>query len=94
MKDQKDRLTLNRREFIKFGAGGMAALVVGAKMPWILDNEAFAAAPVQSLNFTITDAIKDMATHNTINPAQCYFWVYKEATLPFEVPGPHIFATE
>jgi hypothetical protein len=36
-----------------------------------------------------------MATNNTINPAQCYFWLYKcdEPELDAEVPGPIIFAT-
>lgn len=35
-----------------------------------------------------------MGTHNLINQAQCYFWVFKEATLPAEIPGPHIFVVE
>ena len=49
---------------------------------------------VQSLDFTITDAVKDMITHNSINQAQCYFWLYKEKSLPAEIPGPLIFTTE
>jgi FtsP/CotA-like multicopper oxidase with cupredoxin domain len=50
------------------------------------------------LNFTITDANKEMVTHNpggpVPNPAVCYFWVFKEARFPEEVPGPQIFAFE
>ena len=81
-----------RREFIKCAAGGACALVVGSKIPWFLKNEAHAATT--TLNFTITDAVKEMVTHNAINTAECYFWIYKEATLPPEVPGPHLFVTK
>ena len=85
---------INRRDFLKYGLGGAAVLVVGSGLPWITENKAHAGIRVQTLNFTITDALKDMATHNTINNAQCYFWIFKEANLPAECPGPHIFATE
>jgi len=85
---------VNRRDFIKYGLGGAAALVVGSGMPWMTENKAQAGIHVQELKFTITDAIKNMATHNTINSAQCYFWIFKEANLPPECPGPIIFATE
>jgi hypothetical protein len=84
---------VSRRDFLKCGLGGMAALVVGSGIPWITKG-AHAGVRVDTLNFIITDAIKDMATHNTINSAQCYFWIYKEASLPAESPGPTIFATE
>ena len=50
------------------------------------------------LNFTITDAMKEMVTHNPggalPNAALCYFWVFKEARFPDAVPGPQIFAFE
>ncbi len=85
---------VSRREFVKYGLGGIAALVVGSEIPWVLGNKAHAAAHVETLNFHITDALKDMATHNTINSAQCYFWIYKEDRLPAESPGPYIFTTE
>jgi FtsP/CotA-like multicopper oxidase with cupredoxin domain len=53
---------------------------------------------VETLNFTITDAMKEMVTHNPggafPNAALCYFWVFKEARFPEEVPGPQIFAFE
>src|SRR5512132_2768383 len=95
-------MALNRRDFLTYGMG---AVVVG-QMPWIFENKAFAAVQVQSRDFTITDALKEMSTHNTGqlpdgtvvgpgNPAQCYFWIYKSNTPPLdaECPGPIIFAT-
>ncbi len=85
---------VSRREFVKYSLGGMAALVVGSGMSSILGDKAHAGARVETLNFHITDALKDMATHNTINSAQCYFWVYKEDRLPADCPGPIIFALE
>jgi FtsP/CotA-like multicopper oxidase with cupredoxin domain len=84
---------ISRRDFIKYGAGGVAALVVGSEMPW-LENEVHGAVRVQTLNFHITDAIKDMVTHNSLNTAQCYFWIYKEDRFPAECPGPNIFTTQ
>ncbi len=83
---------ISRRQFIQSSAGGIAALVVGSQLPWLTGNKAFAA--VSSLNFTITDAIKEMATHNAVNTAECYFWVFKEARVAAEVPGPIIYAAQ
>ncbi|MBI5585406.1 MAG: multicopper oxidase domain-containing protein [Deltaproteobacteria bacterium] len=85
---------MSRRNFLKYGLGGTAALVVGTRMPWLTDNEAYAAHHVQTLNFTITDAMKEMVTHNAVNDARCYFWIYKEDRFPADCPGPHIFTTE
>lgn len=92
---------LTRRSFLRAGAGGLTALVVGSKLAGLLlDESVYAQTQVQSLNFTITDALKDMVTHQDpalnkqANIAQCYFWIYKEATLPAETPGPLIFALE
>lgn len=85
---------MKRRDFVKYAGGSIATLFVGSMMPsWISGNQLFASQQVQELNFTITDAIKDMVTHNAINKAQCYFWFYKEKNFPAEVPGPHIFTT-
>jgi hypothetical protein len=83
-----------RREFLKYTAGGISALVVGKAIPGIMEDEAYAAVQTQTLRFIITDAVKNMATHNEINTAQCYFWIFKERSLPPECPGPHVFATE
>lgn len=85
---------MNRREFVKYAGGGIAALIVGTIMPsWMSSNRFLATKHVQELNFTITDAVKEMVTHNAINEATCYFWVYKEKNFPAEIPGPHIFTT-
>ncbi len=77
-----------RRDILK-----MAALVVGSGVVGIKDNPAYSQVTVQSLNFHITDAIKEMVTHNAVNEALCYHWVFKEDRFPAEVPGPIIFAT-
>lgn len=86
---------MKRRDFIKYGVGGLATLVIGSRIPGLQIDEAFAA--VQTLDVTITDALKDMATHNAINSAQCYFWIYKMnvdgINIPAECPCPIIFTT-
>lgn len=85
---------MKRRDFVKVGTTGLAALVVGSKMPWLMANPAYAAVPVTTVNFRITDAIKHMGTDQTLidsapgsglppipltgNNAQCYFWCYKD----------------
>jgi hypothetical protein len=85
---------MKRRDFVKYAGGGLAALVVGSVLPaWVSNNSLLAVKQVQELTFTITDAIKDMITHNENNTAQCYFWLYKEANFPAEIPGPHIYTT-
>ena len=90
--DSGMKKAITRRGFIKGVAGGTAVLVLGRAMPW-LDEKAYAQVVVPTLEFTITDAIKEMVTHNALNTAECYFWVFQETRLPAEVPGPHIFAT-
>jgi FtsP/CotA-like multicopper oxidase with cupredoxin domain len=85
---------MRRRDFLKYGLGGVAALVVGSKIPWLMEDEAYAAVHTQTLNIHITDALKDMVTHNAINTAQCYFWIFKEDNFPAECPGPNIFTTQ
>lgn len=85
---------MSRRDFLKYAGGGIAALVVGTVVPsWLSNNPIFASVEAADLNFTITDAVKNMATHNSVNKAQCYFWLYKEKNFPAEVPGPQIFTT-
>ncbi|MHB8069311.1 MAG: multicopper oxidase domain-containing protein [Desulfobaccales bacterium] len=89
---------MKRREFIKYGTGGLAALVVGTKMPWVMDNPAYASniATNGIINLNITDAVKQMVTHNPGHPATCYFWIYQDAgpnPVPADCPGPIIFAT-
>ncbi len=96
--------TISRRDFLKFSgagvAGGLAVILVCSKLSWLGVNPKYAAAAVQTLNFQITDAMKEMGTHNSLNDARCYFWVYKCNTpepgfptgYPAEVPGPVIIA--
>ncbi len=80
--------SLGRRDILK-----AAALVVGSKVLGVLDNPAYAQVTVQTLNFHITETVKDMVTHNSVNTAQCYFWIFKEDRFPAECPGPIIFTT-
>jgi hypothetical protein len=87
---------MDRREFIKKSTVGLTALVVGSqiRVPWQGSGQAYAAD--QELNFTITDATKQMATHIPRNNATCYFWVFKDMEprtdyptgFPAAVPGP------
>lgn len=85
---------MDRRKFLLNGGMGVSALVVGSSLPWFKDSEAWAAPLVQSLKFTITDAIKEMVTHNQINNAHCYYWVFKEERFPADMPGPIVYTTE
>ena len=89
---------MNRREFLKLGSAGVATILIGNRLSWLGGTNAFAAG--QTLNFVITDAVKQMATYNITNPgATCYFWVYEvtipgnpDRVLPVESPGPTISA--
>jgi FtsP/CotA-like multicopper oxidase with cupredoxin domain len=87
--------TISRRQLIQYGALGAGALVVSNPLSELLRGPDQAlAATTATLNFTMTDAVKQMATHVQKNVATCYFWCFKEATMPAEVPGPQIYATE
>ncbi len=83
---------MKRRDFLKLSAAGVATLVLSSRIPGLGVDDAFGANPV--LNVTITDAVKDMVTHNSINNAQCYFWIYKMTAngvdVPADCPGPTI----
>ena len=85
-------MKMKRRDFLKYSIRGVATVVVGSRIIWLKIPEALAA--VQTLNITITDAMKEMATHNAINTARCYFWIYKmkadDKDIPAECPGPNI----
>ena len=94
-------MTMKRRDFLKLSASaGAAAIIMGSKIPFLGVRNAFAAG-TQTLQITITDAMKQMATHNSINNAQCYFWIYKmtlvdsqgnHTDIPADCPGPTIYA--
>ncbi|WP_027714006.1 multicopper oxidase domain-containing protein [Desulfuromonas sp. TF] len=112
---------LKRRQFLKYSGLGLAAIYVGGcggggggggnggtggdddDLPAGGGNDEVAA----TLNFTITDAVKEMITHEPLSQgggeALCYFWAYQvsDATdpenvvdFPVDCPGPQIFATE
>ncbi|MCM2358910.1 MAG: multicopper oxidase domain-containing protein [Geobacteraceae bacterium] len=85
---------MNRRDFLKLSAAGVATLVIGSRLPFLGIKDAFAAE--QLLEVTITDAVKEMATHNAINQATSYFWIYKMKAdgvdVPADCPGPTIVA--
>ncbi|MDP3879117.1 MAG: multicopper oxidase domain-containing protein [Dehalococcoidales bacterium] len=85
---------LSRRDFLKYSIGGMAVLVIGSRLSWLANNPAYAAT--QTVSLRIGDAIKQMHTHNALNNAECYFWMYKsvEPDLPHDCPGPVIIATK
>jgi len=95
--------TVDRRDFLKYAGVGLATIIVGSKAAWALGNPASAnAAVVMSLDFHVTDAIKEMHTHNALNDARCYFWIYKSVNsapgvgvdLAPNCPGPTIMATK
>ena len=85
---------LSRRDFLKYAGvagAGLATIVIGSKLSWAMQGGSVAKAQaVTALDFTITDAVKEMHTHNSINDARCYYWVYKSNTPNYapEVPGP------
>jgi FtsP/CotA-like multicopper oxidase with cupredoxin domain len=84
---------MKRREFLKLSAAGVATLFIG-RIPGFGIKDAFAATQV--LEVSITDALKDMVTHNEVNTAQSYFWIYKMKAdgidVPADCPGPTIVA--
>lgn len=87
----KGTIVLERRLFLKSTLAGLSSIFVGQNFGL---NTSFANHHVQSLSFRITDAVKEMVTHNEINKALCYFWIFKEERFPADCPGPIIYTTE
>jgi FtsP/CotA-like multicopper oxidase with cupredoxin domain len=91
---------MNRRQFLQLSSAGVATIVLGSRLSWLGGaNNAFAANQV--IDVTITDARKEMVTHNSINSAQCYFWIYKMSIpgnpgtdIQADCPGPTICAVK
>ncbi|MBI4337612.1 MAG: multicopper oxidase domain-containing protein [Chloroflexi bacterium] len=89
--------SITRRDFLKYSvgavAGGMAVLVVSKNLPWLAKDMALAAT--QNITMHMTDAMKDMAVHNSLNTAQCYYWVYQctSPSYPAESPAPVIMVS-
>lgn len=87
-------MSMKRRDFLKLSAAGVATVILSSQLPGLGVASAFAAD--QTLEVFITDALKEMVTHNEINTAQCYFWTYRMKAngvdVPVECPGPTIAA--
>jgi hypothetical protein len=95
---------LKRRDFLRYSGLGLATIVIGGcgggdgggVIPPV--DSGGGGNVVDTLNFTITDAFKEMVTHEPNGPlantAECYFWVFKEDRFPAECPGPQIYAVE
>jgi FtsP/CotA-like multicopper oxidase with cupredoxin domain len=97
---------MKRRDFIKYSAGGLATIAIGSKMGF-MNTPAYAASPINKINITVTDALKEMHCFNALDVdpnGTCYFWAYQmevEFTnnlgtfvpIPVNVPGPTIVAT-
>lgn len=85
---------MNRRDFLKLSGTGLATLVLSRSLPGLGVVNAFAAD--QILEVFITDAVKEMVTHNEINTATSYFWIYRMKAngvdVPPDCPGPTIVA--
>jgi FtsP/CotA-like multicopper oxidase with cupredoxin domain len=84
---------MKRRDFIKTGLTGLAAITVGnVKIPGLFRTEAFAA--IQTIDLTMEAAMVEM-----IDGTQVFHWVFSAfntATPPVltpRFPGPVIFAT-
>ncbi|MBI5440165.1 MAG: multicopper oxidase domain-containing protein [Deltaproteobacteria bacterium] len=89
---------MERREFLKWTIGGVSTLYVGTRFPWLRGTEAHAAGATNILDVFVTDAMKEMVTHNEINDARCYFWGYhmhlNGVNVPYECPAPTIVVTK
>ncbi|MBM4273851.1 MAG: hypothetical protein FJ134_05240 [Deltaproteobacteria bacterium] len=91
---------MKRRDFLKYTTAGMAGLWVGANLPPGAKRGKAHAQPAPDITISITDGMKEMVTHQNpalnrrANIARCYFFIYKEASLPADVPGPLIFTFE
>ncbi len=87
-------MKMKRRDFLKLSAAGVATIILSNRLPGLGVTNAFAAT--STLEVFITDALKDMVTHNEVNTAQCYFWIYKMRAngvdVPPDCPGPTIVA--
>ncbi|MCM2357933.1 MAG: multicopper oxidase domain-containing protein [Geobacteraceae bacterium] len=81
---------MDRRDFIKIGISGLAAIAVGnVKIPHLFRTEAFAA------NLTI-DLSMEAALVEMVDGTQVFHWLFKSPlTVPDlpSFPGPAIFAT-
>lgn len=101
---EKKTKIMSRRQFLKYSGIGVSAVILtscggggGGGGSASSGSGSGDDSSVSALNFTITDAFKEMVTHEPDSPlpsdARCYFWLFKEDRFPAEVPGPNVFAT-
>ena len=78
---------MKRREFLKTGLGGLAAIaVVSLRLPHMFRTYAFAAG--RSIDLTMEPALVEM-----IDKSQVFHWLFSSAATGPSFPGPVIFAT-
>lgn len=78
---------MKRREFIKTGLSGLAAIAVGSvSLPHLFRFEAFAAQ--RSIDLTMDAALVEM-----IDGSQVFHWLFGSPASGPSFPGPVIFAT-
>jgi FtsP/CotA-like multicopper oxidase with cupredoxin domain len=78
---------MKRREFIKMGVTGLAAITVGnVKIPGLFRTEAFAAA--RTIDLSMEAALVEM-----VDGTQVFHWLFSSAATGPSFPGPVIFAT-
>lgn len=80
---------MKRRELIKLGSCGLAAVAIGGVgLPGIFPrNKALAAG--QTLSLTMKEAYAEMVDLEPV-----YVWAFEEPNVGLSFPGPAIFATE
>ena len=78
---------MKRREFIKMGMTGLAAITVGSvRIPGMFRTEAFAAA--QTIDLSMEAAMVEM-----VDGTQVFHWLFSSLLTGPNFPGPVIFAT-
>jgi hypothetical protein len=85
---------VDRRSFLGSSLGGLSTFLVGNAFSAFEFPQDDRVLKVQSLNIRITEAVKEMITHNLINKAECNFWIFKDDRFPTDCPGPIIVAVE
>lgn len=78
---------MKRRDFIKMGITGLAAITVGSvKIPGLFRTEAFAAA--QTIDLSMEAAMVEM-----VDGSQVFHWLFASTQTGPSFPGPVLFAT-
>jgi FtsP/CotA-like multicopper oxidase with cupredoxin domain len=78
---------MKRREFLKTGLSGLAAIAVGSvSLPHLFRFEAYAAN--RSIDLTMDAALVEM-----VDGSQVFHWLFGSAGTGLSFPGPVIFAT-